>query len=93
MFGQSEPLEKRSKKAFREGGRVKEGRAGGKAGGKGERREETGKQRAKAERGRGEREGGRKRKPFHIHMLGDLKSLSALKHPAAWQFTHTLSLY
>lgn len=53
MFGQSEPLEKRSKKAFREGGRVKEGRAGGKAGGKGERREEKGKQRGKGGKGRG----------------------------------------
>lgn len=94
MCGQSEPLEKRSKKAFREEGRGKKEKAGGRAGQKGERREEKGEPRWKAERGRTKRKGkGRKAKLFFICMMGDLKSLSALKHPAAWQFTHTLSLY
>lgn len=82
MFGQSEPLEKRSKKAFGEGGQE----------GKQEGKEKGGRKRGN-KGGRGKKEGGRKRKPFHIHMLGDMKSLSALKHPAAWQFTHTLFLY
>jgi len=77
MFGQPETLEKGSKKVFREGGRGDEERAEVRVGGKGERKEENGKQRGKVERGRGKAERGRKRKPFHICVLCDLKCIKA----------------